>query len=136
MLNIRTRALASQANTPSRQVGEGKLQALIWFLIVVWMFMAGMEYIPKRYRVSQFEDAIVEAGERGGQKGFSAANIKGSLLWEAEQLDLPVTKDNLTVVANTSFVRINADYVLPIRLPGYGWDWKVHHELRRKVFRF
>ena len=125
-----------QRRLRSRQAGEGKLQALVWFLIIVWMFLAAFEFIPIRYRVSEFEDAVREAGERAGQVGGSAAKLKGQLLWEAEQLDLPVTKDNLEVVANTSFVRINTAYTMPIELPFYTYNWEVTHELRRKVFRF
>ncbi len=120
----------------SRQAGEGRFQAVIWLIIIVWVFLAGFEFIPTRYRVSEFEDAVRAAGERAGQVGGSAAKIKGQLLWEANQLDLPVNKDNLNVVANTSFVRIDAAYTVPIKLPLYTYNWQVTHELRRKVFRF
>lgn len=136
MLKIHTRNFSSQPKAVSREAGEGKFQALVWFLIMVWVFLAGMEVLPKRYRVSQFEDAMVDAGERAGQRGANTARIKGGLLWEADQLDLPVTKDNLAVEVNANFVRISVDYTVPLRLPGYTYVWEVHHELRRKIFRF
>jgi len=112
------------------------MQAFVWILILGWVFLMGLEWVPKRYRVSQFDDAMTEAAENAGQRGTSSKKLKGGLLWEAQQLDLPITAENLTVVANTSFVRIKTDYILPLNFPGYTYDWHVRREIRRKVFRF
>lgn len=117
----------------SRQAGEGRLAAVFWLAVLAWTIFAGFEWVPKRYRVAQFEDAITDAAERASRE--KAANLKKGLLYVAGELDLPVTDKTLNFEAGGSSVRIYTEYVIPVDLPFYSYDWVVKHDVKRRLFR-
>ena len=116
-----------------RQSGEGRLAAVFWLAVLAWAIFAGFEWVPKRYRVAQFEDAITDAAERASRE--KAVNLKKGLLYRASELDLPVTDKNLVFEAGGSSVTISTEYVIPVNLPFYSYDWEVPHEVKRRLFK-
>lgn len=116
-----------------RQSGEGRLAAVFWLAVLAWAIFAGFEWVPKRYRVAQFEDAITDAAERASRE--KAVNLKKGLLYRASELDLPVTDKNLVFEAGGSSVTISTEYVIPVNLPFYSYDWEVRHEVKRRLFK-
>ena len=115
------------------QTGEGRLAAVFWLAVLAWAIFAGFEWVPKRYRVAQFEDAITDAAERASRE--KAANLKKGLLYRASELDLPVTEKNLVFESGGSSVTIRTEYVIPVNLPFYSYDWTVRHEIKRRLFK-
>lgn len=116
-----------------RQSGEGRLAAVFWLAVLAWAIFAGFEWVPKRYRVAQFEDAITDAAERASRE--KAANLKKGLLYRANELDLPVNEKNLVFEAGGSSVKISTEYVIRVDLPFYSYDWEVRHEVKRRLFK-
>lgn len=115
-----------------RQHGEGRLAAIFWLAVLGWAILAGFEYVPKRYRVAQLEDAITDAAERASRE--DVVKLKKGLLYRASVLELPVTEKNLNFSVSGGSVTISTEYVIPVNLPLYSYDWKVQHEVRRRLF--
>ena len=115
------------------QTGEGRLAAVFWLAVLAWAIFAGFEWVPKRYRVAQFEDAITDAAERASRE--KAASLKKGLLYRASELDLPVTEKTLKFESGGSSVTISTEYVIPVNLPFYSYDWTVRHEVKRRLFK-
>lgn len=128
-----SRPSAPRARRPFRETGEGRLMAIFWLALLTWAIFAGFEWVPKRYRVAQFQDAVTDAAERASRE--SGAALKSGLLYRARELNLPVTEKTLVFQSSGNFVTISTEYVLRVDLPFYSYDWEVEHDVRRRLFK-
>jgi hypothetical protein len=74
----------------------------------------------------QFEDAIKTEAQLDTYSTKSEDQIRDSLFKKAQDLDVPITKDQIKVqrigVANAGSVSIEAPYTVQVNLPGYPLD--------------
>ncbi len=115
-----------------REAGEGRASFVIWLAILIFVGLAAKEFVPARIDVAELEDYLVQSAARAHEA--SAKQIKANILHKAQELDLPVTKENLKVTSQGGKIRMRADYTIPIEMPFYTYDWNVSHDVERSIF--
>lgn len=133
-LQSSARRAAAPSVRPWSQRGEGRVSFLFWTAVLILALMCGFEFVPKRWRVAQMEDYLVEAAKQASFR--NSEQLKKMILVRASELGLPIDEKELDVKVTTRSVSIRTEYVLPLDFPLYTYDWNVRHDVRRQVFRF
>jgi hypothetical protein len=116
------------------QRGDSKFGCVIWLVVLAVAAAIGWEYIPQKIKVSQLEDFMVE------QTKFAAnlkpEQIQKNIMGKVEELELPVDKQNLRVGIAGGKIKIECNYEIPLKFPGYTYLWQVEHSVERPIFIF
>ena len=96
--------------------GEGRTGCVLWLLFVGLVAYLLIEIVPVRISAGQFTDAMQE------QATFAATHqnpqIYRELLEKADELKLPIRRDQLTITRTRESIQIEAHYVVPIEFFG------------------
>jgi hypothetical protein len=117
-----------------RARGEGRIGCIIWLAILALIAYALFKIVPVKIANSTFEDFLTEQASFGSIK--SAKQIESEILMKAKELEIPVTKDNLTIVRTREKITIEAHYTLNIVFFGgaYTYIWKRDPVVERPLF--
>ena len=75
--------------------GEGRIGCIIWLIIVAFTGYMLYKFVPVKMASARFEDFMAE--EAGFASIRGVREIERNILTKAKDLELPVTKDNLTI---------------------------------------
>ena len=104
------------------QRGEGRFKAIAYTVIVVFGIYAAIKLIPPYLAEYQLADKMQEEARFAVVNRHGEEQIREAILKEAQSLDIPLTKDDIKVVASASVVKITVDYTVPIDLMVYKMD--------------
>jgi hypothetical protein len=112
-----------QMDTKQRQLGaqrgSGKFKAIAYTAIVVSGIFCAVRLLPPYIAEYQLSDKMQEQARFGVVNRYTEEQIRESIFKEAVDLDVPIKKDQIKVLANPSVVRISLDYTVPIDLLVY-----------------
>jgi hypothetical protein len=95
------------------------------FVIVAGIYL-GAELVPVYYENYQFQDIVKTEATLETYTSKPEADIRDSLFKKAQNLDIPLTKDQIKVqrhgTQGTGSLTINAPYIVHLDLPGYPVD--------------
>ena len=94
-----------------RQYGGASIGAVIWILLFVGLVMVSKEMIPVKIRTSQLEDFMIELAKFSTREPDE--RLQKRILEKAEELQLPLVKDDVSVRKSSGRVRMRA----PVRDP-------------------
>ena len=117
------RKIDSQRRFRTRgQRGGGRLKAIAYTAMVVFGFYAAIKLIPPYLAEYQLADKMQEQARFAVVNRYTEEQIRASIFKEAQDLDIPLTKDDIKVLASPSVVRISVDYTVPVDLMVYKMD--------------
>jgi hypothetical protein len=115
---------ARSANRRERAMGTIKFGFGI-FVIVAGIYL-GVELIPIYYENYQFQDVVKTEATLETYTSKPEDAIRDSLYKKAQNLDIPLTKDQIKVqrhgTMGTGSLTISAPYTVHLDLPGYPVD--------------
>jgi hypothetical protein len=115
-------------------MGTFKLVAGIFVMVAVIYLLA--ELAPPYMSNYQFEDAIKTEAQLGTYSTKSEDAIRDALFKKAQDLDVPITKEQIKVqrtgVTGAGSLSIDAPYTVHINLPGYPLDLHFQPSTRNK----
>lgn len=120
--------------TRIRQSGQGKLGCIVWVLLFVIGAMAASKMIPIRMKVGQLTDFAAGQAERAGRA--PADTIRNRLFKKAQELDLPVAKEQIRVEKRGDKIRIAMSFTVPVEFPGYTYQWEFDIDREWDIFIF
>jgi len=110
----------SQPRSRTRgQHGGSRLKAIAFTVIVVFGFYAAFKLIPPYLAEYQLADKMQEQARFAVVNRYTEEQIRATIFKEAQDLDIPVTKEDIKVLATPSLVRISIDYTVPVDLLVY-----------------
>ena len=114
--------------------GAGNLGCLMWLVVLVLVGHVLWKVVPVKIRASTFYDTMQEQASFGSIK--SEHQIEYEILRRAQELQIPVTKDNLKVTRTRNSVIVEARYQIPIDFFGgaYRYVWKFDQVVERPTF--
>ena len=114
--------------------GEGRVGCVVWLAIVAIVGYALYKIVPVKIDNSTFEDFITEQASFGSIK--SVKQIESEILAKAKDLNIPVTKENLTITKSREKIAIETHYDVNIVFFGgvYTYDWKRDILVERPLF--
>ena len=115
-----------------RERGEGKLGLVIGLLVLIAAAMFLVEFIPLLVAKNELKDYMKEQAELAHD--LEIKRIRKNVLKEAERLELPLDKENLSVNKKNGRIVFRAQYTLPVEMPFYKFDWAIDEKLDRPYF--
>ena len=107
---------------PLTQRGEGRFKAIAFLAIVVFGGFCAVKLLPPYIAEYQLSDKMQEQARFAVVNRYSEDQIRDTIFKEAQDLDVPIKKEEIKVLANPSVVRISLDYTVPIDLLVYKMD--------------
>jgi hypothetical protein len=104
------------------QRGSGKFKAIAYMAIVVFGIFCAVRLLPPYIAEYQLSDKMQDQARFGVVNHYSEDQIRDVIFKEAQDLDVPIKKEQIKVLANPSLVRISLDYTVPIDLLVYKMD--------------
>lgn len=98
------------------QSGEGKFKAILFTAILVFGIFAAVKLLPPYIAEYQLSDKMQEQARFGVVNRYTEEQIRDTIFKEAQDLDVPIKKEEIKVLASPSVVRISMDYTVPIDL--------------------
>jgi hypothetical protein len=115
-------------------LGRGNLGCILWLIVVIAVGHVLWIVVPVKIKTSEFYDVLQEQASFGSIKSEGA--IQYEILRRAQQLQIPVTKDNLKVTRSREAVTVEAHYEIPLEFFGgvYKYVWKFDPVVSRPTF--
>jgi len=113
---------SKQRSRARGQRGEGRLKAIAYTVIAVFGFYAAFKLVPPYFAEYQLADKMQEEARFAVVNRFSEEQIRETVFKEAQELEIPLKKEEIKVLASTSVVRISVDYTVPVDLMVYKMD--------------
>ena|SRR5262249_27003696 len=114
----------------------GTIKAIIGIGAVVAVIIVGVELLPPYFANYQFEDALNTEALAATYSTKSDDDIRGNVLKRAQELDIPVNREQIKVQRTGSqgvgTLAIAADYTVHVNLPGYPMDLNFRAETKNK----
>jgi hypothetical protein len=99
--------------------GEGRFKAIAYTAMVVFGIFAAVKLLPPYIAEYQLADKMQEQARFAIVNRYTEEQIRETIFKEAQDLDVPIHKEEIKVLANPSVVRISVDYTIPIDLLVY-----------------
>ncbi len=110
---------SKQRSWARAQRGGGRLKAIVFTALVVFGFYAAYKLLPPYFAEYQLADKMQDEARFAVVNRHTEEQIRETIFKEAENLDIPLTKDAIKVLASASVVRISVDYTVPVDLMVY-----------------
>jgi hypothetical protein len=101
------------------QCGEGKFKAIVITAIIAFIGYSAFKLLPPYIAEYQLADKMQEQARFAVVNRYTEEQIRETIFKEAQDLDVPIKKEEIKVLASTSVVRISLDYTVPVDLLVY-----------------
>ncbi len=98
------------------QRGTSKLKAIAFTAIVLFGAYATFKLLPPYMAEYQLSDKMQEEARFAVVNRYTEEQIREAIFKEAQQLEIPIKKEEIKVLASPSVVRISVDYTVPVDL--------------------
>ena len=119
----------------SRSVrGAANVGCIVWLVILGLVGYVLMKVIPVKIATSEFYDTLQEQTSFGSIKDQKF--IEYEILKKADELGLPIKKENLKITKTSNAMTVEAHYVITIDFfnGAYKYVWKFDPVVTRPLF--
>jgi type II secretory pathway component PulM len=103
-----------------------KIKLAVGLFVIISIIYLGIQVIPAYYSNYEFQDAINQQAVQSTYTPQTADDIRDIVFRTAQQIGVPVTKDQIKVVRTgtegSGAVSIDVPYAVPISIPGYPYS--------------
>ena len=119
---------------PGPERGEGRLGCILWLGVLVIAGLIAYQAIPVKLASAELYDYMDDQARFGART--SSNNLKSMILKKARELDLPVTKEDLTVTKAGGMIRMRCTFTAPVKVLGFTYNWDFDLQIDRQIFIF
>jgi hypothetical protein len=114
--------------------GEANFGCIVWLVILALVGYILWKVVPVKIATSEFYDTMQEQAAFGSIK--DPKFIEFEILRKADELKLPVKKDNLKITKSQQQIKVEAHYEITIDFFGgvYKYVWKFDPVIERPLF--
>ena len=113
--------------------GDSKLGCIVWMTVLAIAVLISWKMIPVKVNSAELSDYMVEVAQFHSARK-PPEELKAMILARASELNIPLDKQNVTVVRTGERIRMSVEYTVPVDFPGYTYNWHFRHELDRPIF--
>lgn len=117
----------------SAERGEGTLGCILWLVVLGLVILVAWKAVPVKMRSVELYEHMDELAKFAAARSKSD-DLKKSILQKAQQLDLPLERENIEVDLEREKVRMKVEYTVPMEILGFTWDWHFEQEVKRQIF--
>jgi hypothetical protein len=114
--------------------GSGRIGCILWLAVLALIGYGLYKVIPVKVKTSTFYDFMQEEASFASIRPVE--QLQKEILAKARELELPVTKDNLTITRTRESISIEAHYQITLEFFN-GWQtyvWKFDQVVARPTF--
>ena len=115
-----------------RQRGEGQFGCLVSLVVLAIAGLIAYKMIPIKVKTADLRETVMAEARSAGQHNNKV--ILASILSKAEQNELPVTEDNVKIERKNQVIKVDVEYTVPVKFPGYTYNWHFHHHTDNPIF--
>ena len=115
-----------------RERGEGQFGCLVGLVLLLIAGLIAYKMIPVKVKSTDLRDTVQDYTKSAGQ--FNDKAITQAILTKAKDLDLPVGEKDIKIARRANDIRVEVDYVVPVKFPGYTYNWKFRHKSENPIF--
>jgi hypothetical protein len=120
--------------------GTRRVRGAATFGCIVWLAICGLigyvlyKVVPVKVSTSAFADFLQEEASFGSIK--SPAQLQAEILAKAKEMDIPVTRDNMSVKRTRESITVEAHYEITVDFfnGAYKYVWKFDPVFARPIF--
>ncbi len=113
--------------------GGTTVKTLLSFAILLLGAYLAFKFIPIYVAAYDFDNAIKTQAQYSGSMKTDNV-ILTELLTKAQDLELPIGKENLKILRTASRITISAEYVVPIETAFFTYNWRFTEEESAVLF--
>lgn len=113
--------------------GTTTVKTLVSFTLLLFVGYMAYKFVPVYIAAYDFDNAMRTQAQYSGSMKSNEVIIK-ELLDKAEELKLPVTKDDIKISRSKSRMTITADYVVPVKTAFFTYAWRFTEEESAVLF--
>jgi len=115
-----------------REAGEGQAGCLVGVIILLIAIFIAYKVVPVKVKSADLRQTVVDEAKSAGTHPDEV--IRKQILARAQDDNLPVTEDNITIERTGNLIRVDVDYTVPIVFPGKTIQWHQHHHAENPIF--
>jgi hypothetical protein len=115
-----------------RERGEGQMGCLFGLVILLIGVLIAYKMIPVKVKAAEMRDIVQDEARAAGQ--HSDKRIMETILIRAQQLNLPIAKENVSISRAANIIVVDVKYTVPVVFPGYTYNWNFHHKAENPIF--
>jgi hypothetical protein len=104
---------------PRSQRGGGTIKAIVWTAILIYGAFVAYKILPAYVAEYQLADKMQEQARYANVNRYNEDQVRDNIFKVVQDLDIPVKRDEIKVVANQALVKIEMDYTVPVDLLVY-----------------
>ncbi len=116
------------------QRGDVPVGCLVGGAVALIVILVAIKVAPIMIHVGELDKQIGVYADRANRREYNDKRIERAILTKAEQLDLPVTKKDISIKRTSNRIKITVVYDIPIEFPGYTYVWHKEHFHERPLF--
>jgi len=113
--------------------GEITVKTLFSFALLLFVAYLGFKFIPVYVAAYDFDTALKTQAQYSGSIKTNEVLMK-ELLLKAQELELPITHQNIKIERTRSKLTITADYVVPVKTVFFTYNWRFTEEESAVLF--
>lgn len=94
-----------------------RLVLLLWILVAVFYFYLSYDYIRVGMNDGAFGEYIQHVVQLAGVEGQSPQNVRTLIFIRAQELDVPVQREEIAVVGSRQALKVDVNYSVDIEIP-------------------
>ena len=115
-----------------RERGEGQVGCLVGLVLLLIAGLIAYKMIPVKVKSADLRDTVQDYAKSGSQ--FNDKAITAAILDKAKDLELPVSENDIKIQRRANDIKVEVDYTVPVKFPGYTYNWKFHHKAENPLF--
>ena len=104
------------------QRGAGKLKAIVFTIVLLAAVYAAFKLVPPYVAEYQIQDKIQELARFGIVNRYTDEQVRDNVFKAAEDLNLPVKREDIKVTVTQAVCKISLDYSVPVDLLFYSTE--------------
>lgn len=116
------------------QRGDVPVGCLVGGAVALIVILVAIKVAPIMIHVGELDKQIGVYADRANRREYNDKRIERAILTKAEQLDLSVTKKDISIKRTSNRIKITVVYDIPIEFPGYTYVWHKEHFHERPLF--
>jgi hypothetical protein len=118
----------------ARQEGKGNIGCLIGLVVFALIVVIAINAVPVKIAVAEFKDEATRLAEQAALPTNTDAKILEKLLLKAQELKLPVGKEQIAIRRGSESVDIEYKFTTTLDLLVVKRDWVVDEKINRPLF--
>jgi hypothetical protein len=114
------------------QRGEGQFGCVVGLAILLAGVFIAYKMIPIKVKAADVRAEVVDEAKSAGM--HTDKRIVETIVRKAQEVDLPVGPENITIRRHANQIDVDVNYVVPVHFPGYTYQWKFHHHASNPIF--